>query len=140
MVSRRGPSAEEVAFAKCGGLVFELIETQSGWTHHSDHIEAHGPGLHHVGFWVPEFAAELEKISALGLEVVMAPPDAPAPLAGRPVSAVVSETDKLPDLDRPPPLRRSSPSLIPRVENTHFALELLDINFAVDYQGLKLDP
>jgi Glyoxalase/Bleomycin resistance protein/Dioxygenase superfamily len=136
-----GPVSAEVAFAKCGGLVFELIETQSGRTHHSDHIEAHGPGLHHVGFWVRNLAAELEKVSALGLEVVMAPPDAPAPLAGRPVSAVVSETDKLPDLG---PTAAAAP-LVAFFDttrgNTHFALELLDINFAIDYQGLNtFDP
>jgi hypothetical protein len=114
-----------------------LIETRVGRTHHSEHIKKHGPGLHHVAFWVRDVASELKKVSALGLEVVMAPLDAPAPLAGRPVSAVISHEDRLPDLSN---VAANAPvvAFLDTIRgDTHFALELLDLKFASDYRGLN---
>jgi len=41
-----------------GGVVLELIETREGRTHHLEHIETRGAGLHHLGFWVRDLAAD----------------------------------------------------------------------------------
>jgi methylmalonyl-CoA/ethylmalonyl-CoA epimerase len=133
-----GPVAANVAYGRCGGVVLELIETYEGRTHHLEHIESRGAGLHHLGFWVRDLAAELEKIDQLGLEVVMAPPSSPVPLTGRPVSAV------LPDASRVPEALESASGMVPLVSfldtilgNAHFALELMDARFAPYYQGLN---
>jgi methylmalonyl-CoA/ethylmalonyl-CoA epimerase len=125
-----GELGVRVAFARLGGTSLELIETRVGRTHHLEHVERRGGGLHHIAFWVRDLRTELAKAAGLGMEVVMAPASLSANLRGRQVSAVIRD---LPDsgavqvpeffafLDMP-------------AAGTHFALELLDAKFAEDYR------
>jgi catechol 2,3-dioxygenase-like lactoylglutathione lyase family enzyme len=137
-----GAISANVAFGKCGGVALELIETLSGRTHHRDHIDSRGAGLHHLAFWVRDLAKELEKIDPLGLEVVMAPPQAPGSLAGMPVSVTLPGGAGLPDTAAK--AAQDNPLVVfldMLTADAHFALELLDSRFASLYPGVNtFDP
>jgi catechol 2,3-dioxygenase-like lactoylglutathione lyase family enzyme len=116
-----------------GGTSLELIETQVGSTHHREHVDSRGAGLHHIAFWVHDLATELAKIDRLGLELVMSPSSLHPALRGRPVSAFLG-------------VGRGSVAIpeffafLDSVEETaHFGLELLDAKFAADYRALNGD-
>jgi catechol 2,3-dioxygenase-like lactoylglutathione lyase family enzyme len=121
-----------VAYARLGGTPLELIETRLGRTHHLEHLERRGAGLHHIAFWVSDLRTELRKVDSLGLEIVMAPASLQAGLGNRHVSAVVTGADAgsvpVPEVFAFLDLGRGQ---------THFALELLDARFAADYQRLN---
>ena len=128
--SDSGPVVVQVAFARLGGTSLELIETKVGRTHHREHVERRGAGLHHIAFWVRDLATELAKAPSLGLEVVTSPSRLHPELRDRPVSAIVQDPGAvgIPDyfafLDT---IRGSS----------HFGLELLDAKFAEDYRAMN---
>ncbi len=128
--SDSGPVVVQVAFARLGGTSLELIQTKVGRTHHREHVERRGAGLHHIAFWVRDLATELAKAPSLGLEVVTSPSRLRPELRDRPVSAIVQEPGSvgIPDyfafLDT---VRGSS----------HFGLELLDAKFAEDYRAMN---
>ena len=128
--SDSGPVVVQVAFARLGGTSLELIETKVGRTHHREHVEGRGAGLHHIAFWVRDLATELAKAPSLGLEVVTSPSRLRPELRDRPVSAIVQDpgTVGIPEyfafLDT---VRGSS----------HFGLELLDAKFAEDYRAMN---
>ncbi len=44
-----------------GGLQIELIHVVEGHSAHSEFLEQHGPGVHHVGFYVEDLEAEIAK-------------------------------------------------------------------------------
>ena len=54
------------ALAWQGELQFELIEPLDGESIFSDHLSAHGEGLHHVGKYVPDHAAAVAGALAAG--------------------------------------------------------------------------
>jgi methylmalonyl-CoA/ethylmalonyl-CoA epimerase len=58
------------AFAWQGELQFELIEPLGGPSIFSDHLEAHGEGLHHVGTFVPDHAAAVAAARAEGFDLI----------------------------------------------------------------------
>lgn len=46
-----------------GDTQVELIESVRGQSIYAEHLESHGPGLHHVAFLVPDFDAVLEGLA-----------------------------------------------------------------------------
>jgi methylmalonyl-CoA/ethylmalonyl-CoA epimerase len=58
------------AMAWQGDLQFELIEPLAGPSIFSDHLAAHGEGLHHVGKYVPDHAQAVAQAIAAGFEPI----------------------------------------------------------------------
>jgi methylmalonyl-CoA/ethylmalonyl-CoA epimerase len=58
------------AFAWQGELQFELIEPLGGPSIFSDHLEAHGEGLHHVGTFVPDHGTAVAAALAEGFDLI----------------------------------------------------------------------
>ncbi len=61
-----------LVFAYSGKQQIELIEEKSQrapiyW----DHLESHGPGLHHIGFFVPDIDAKLKLVENLGVDILL---------------------------------------------------------------------
>ncbi len=52
------------------GPSLEIIAPLSGRSVFSEFLDAHGPGLHHLGYFVPSLAEERERLVALGLQEV----------------------------------------------------------------------
>jgi hypothetical protein len=119
-----------VAFARLGGTSLELIETKVGQTHHREHLERRGAGLHHVAFWVRDLATELAKAPSLGLEIVTSPSQLLPALRDRPVSAIVHDHGGV-------AIPQYFAFLDTMSGSTHFGLELLDAKFADDYRALN---
>lgn len=59
-----------MGFGRSGPIEIELIEVISGESPHSEVLEKHGEGVHHVRFRVDDLDAPLEKLKALGFEVI----------------------------------------------------------------------
>ncbi|GAB4325484.1 MAG: VOC family protein [Promethearchaeota archaeon] len=57
-----------LAFA--GGVQIELVEVVEGRSVHSEFLEAGNEGLHHLGVFVEDLDAELEKYAAAGCDVL----------------------------------------------------------------------
>lgn len=57
-----------LAFSRQGPVRLELIQGPPG----TPHDPANGTGLHHLGYWVDDPAAETERLLAQGWELVMA--------------------------------------------------------------------
>lgn len=69
----RGRGADctlKVAVNNAGPVEVELIQVLSGETPHSEHLKAHGEGLHHVRFRVQEIDAKLAELEAAGYRSV----------------------------------------------------------------------
>lgn len=60
-----------IVFAYSGKLQIELIEekSQRAAVYH-DHLNNHGQGLHHLGFFIPDLDAKLKSVEQLGLEIL----------------------------------------------------------------------
>lgn len=61
-----------LVFVYSGKQQIELVEEKSQrapiyW----DHLESHGPGLHHLGFYVPDLDAKLKIVEELGLDILL---------------------------------------------------------------------
>jgi methylmalonyl-CoA/ethylmalonyl-CoA epimerase len=71
--SHRGAPADYAAHLSIGYLrdtQIELVEPLRGENLYSEFLAARGPGLHHVAFDVPDFAASLAALAAGGLELL----------------------------------------------------------------------
>lgn len=70
--SVRGEAVEytlKFGYSKIGPLTLELVETLEGRTVYQEFLEAHGEGIHHIGFPTPlPFDEELEKWRKNGIE------------------------------------------------------------------------
>ena len=69
----RGKTADcrlKVAINKSGPIEIALIEVVEGETTPSEHLSAHGEGLHHVRFEVDDIDAKLGELQAAGFETV----------------------------------------------------------------------
>ena len=69
----RGRSADcvlKLAVNRSGPVEIELIEVIEGETPHSEHLAAHGEGLHHVRFRVDDLDATLPGLEAAGYTTV----------------------------------------------------------------------
>ena len=67
---RRADCRLKVAVSEGGPVEIELIQVLEGDTPHSEHLRAHGEGLHHVRFRVPELDARLRELEANGFTTV----------------------------------------------------------------------
>ncbi|MDQ1629495.1 MAG: methylmalonyl-CoA/ethylmalonyl-CoA epimerase [Actinomycetota bacterium] len=54
------------ALAWKGDVQFELVQPLSGPSIFTDHLEAHGEGLHHIGVYVPDHARAVAEVRAQG--------------------------------------------------------------------------
>jgi methylmalonyl-CoA/ethylmalonyl-CoA epimerase len=63
-----------LGFATLGQVEIELIQILEGDSMHLQFLREHGEGLHHVGFFVKDFAAKLEQAQAMGLQVLQKDP------------------------------------------------------------------
>jgi len=68
------PGKVKLCFADLGGVQLELIEPVQGRIFHSQHLDEHGEGLHHLGFYVDDVDAEAEKVVAAGGSVLSSMP------------------------------------------------------------------
>ena len=60
-----------LAFAYSGKLQIELIEEKSQRAAiYKDHLDSHGQGLHHLGFFIPDLDTKLKIVEQLGLEIL----------------------------------------------------------------------
>jgi catechol 2,3-dioxygenase-like lactoylglutathione lyase family enzyme len=59
-----------LAFFRMGQVAVELIEPLDGPSTWRDHLETHGPGVHHIAFQVPSMDQALAHLSAHRIEVV----------------------------------------------------------------------
>lgn len=74
VMTGQGKFTLKVAFADLGGLEIELIEVGAGRPIHTDFLEAHGEGLHHVAYDVTDLkerVADLEKQGVKPLQYAM---------------------------------------------------------------------
>jgi catechol 2,3-dioxygenase-like lactoylglutathione lyase family enzyme len=82
----------KLAVNRTGPVEVELIEVLEGHTTHSEHLDTHGAGLHHVRFRVSGLDDRLEELAGAGFEpifikrfapgVAFAYVELPAPLGG----------------------------------------------------------
>ncbi len=69
----RGRSADctlKVAVNRSGPIEIELIQVLEGEAPHSEHLRAHGEGLHHVRFRVVDLDEKLEALGREGFETI----------------------------------------------------------------------
>jgi methylmalonyl-CoA/ethylmalonyl-CoA epimerase len=59
-----------MGFGRSGPVEIELIEVVSGESPHREMLERHGEGIHHIRFRVQDLDAPIEKLEALGFEVI----------------------------------------------------------------------
>ena len=70
----RGRPAEAsivIALGDMRGTELELIQPLSPGSFWSDHLQTHGPGLHHICFMVPEFEPVMKHFRANGMEPII---------------------------------------------------------------------
>jgi methylmalonyl-CoA/ethylmalonyl-CoA epimerase len=60
------PYRMKLALATVGNMWYELIEPLDGPTTYHEFLEAHGEGLHHLGYFVDDIDAEIERMANLG--------------------------------------------------------------------------
>lgn len=60
----------KIAMANAGAVQVELIQILEGDSIHSDFLESHGEGLHHVGFFVRDLKERLASAREAGIEVL----------------------------------------------------------------------
>jgi len=60
-----------ISLGYAGELQLELIQPVSGPTIHAEFLERHGPGLHHVCFYVEDLDAACAAAEAAGVPVLM---------------------------------------------------------------------
>ena len=60
----------KIAWNRSSPIEIELIEVLEGDTSHSEHLRAHGEGLHHVRFRVDDLDARLDVLREAGFDVV----------------------------------------------------------------------
>jgi catechol 2,3-dioxygenase-like lactoylglutathione lyase family enzyme len=63
-----------LAFATLGQVELELIQILEGDSFHLEFLRKHGEGIHHLGFFVRDFAAKLEQAKAMGFELLQRDP------------------------------------------------------------------
>jgi len=68
------PVKVRLAFAPLGPVTLELIQPVEGRVFHSGFLEAHGEGLHHLGFYVDDIEGEVANLLAQGARVLSEAP------------------------------------------------------------------
>jgi methylmalonyl-CoA/ethylmalonyl-CoA epimerase len=70
ILGRRADCRLKHAVNQAGPVEIELIQVLEGETPHSEHLQAHGEGLHHVRFRVDGLDARLRDLEARGFTTV----------------------------------------------------------------------
>lgn len=65
------PCTLKIAFGNLGNVLFEVIQPLDGRSLHREFLERNGEGIQHLGFVVPDLRADLAKLRANGLRIVM---------------------------------------------------------------------
>ena len=60
----------KVGSAQSGDVQIELIQPVEGESVYAEFLSTHGEGLHHLGFIVSDFDAEMAKLTALGIKPI----------------------------------------------------------------------
>ncbi|GGO82758.1 VOC family protein [Nonomuraea cavernae] len=96
-----GPASSRVAFARLADTAIELVEPHDGRTRTSAWLDEHGPGIHHLAFWVDDLDLA---VAALGdsAEVTYSPAGRRPGTAPR-VSAVLRGHGTPPHAPEPAP-------------------------------------
>jgi methylmalonyl-CoA/ethylmalonyl-CoA epimerase len=68
---QRGDCTLRLAVNNSGPIEIELIEVVAGETTHSEHLERHGEGLHHVRFRVDDLEPKVAALEAEGYRTVL---------------------------------------------------------------------
>ena len=68
------PVKVRLAFASLGSIQLELIQPVEGRIFHSEFLDVHGEGLHHLGFYVDDVNAEADNLVKQGARVLSTMP------------------------------------------------------------------
>jgi len=68
------PLKARLAFTSLGPVQLELIQPVEGRIFHSEFLDKHGEGLHHLGFFVDDFEGEVNNLLAQGAKVLSSGP------------------------------------------------------------------
>lgn len=68
---REGETRLRLGICRSGAVEIELVEVLEGDWPTVDHIDRHGPGLHHVRFVVDDLDAKSEQMRAVGFREVL---------------------------------------------------------------------
>ena len=63
-----------MAFAYLGPVQIELVQCTEGWIFQSRFLDTWGEGLHHLGFYVDDLDAQVEKLVAKGAKLFVHDP------------------------------------------------------------------
>ncbi len=72
--SEGNPLEMKLAFAYMGDLELELIEVVKGKILHSEFLEEHGEGLHHLGCFVDDVDGAATDLAEQGVEIMLQRP------------------------------------------------------------------
>jgi hypothetical protein len=61
----------QLAFARVGNMVYELIQVLQGKTIYEDFMEEHGEGIHHLGYEILDLATWTKTYGKLGIAPIM---------------------------------------------------------------------
>ena len=68
---REGGARLRLGICQSGAVEIELVEVLEGEWPTAEHIERHGPGLHHVRFVVDDLGSESSRMQAAGFSEVL---------------------------------------------------------------------
>jgi methylmalonyl-CoA/ethylmalonyl-CoA epimerase len=69
------PSASarlRLAYGRYGGMTLEFVEPRDADSTYAVFLDRHGPGVHHLGFWVPDLPRAVQGALELGGQVTSA--------------------------------------------------------------------
>ena len=61
----------QLAFARAGNMVYELIQVLQGKTIYEDFMKDHGEGIHHLGYEISDLATWTEAYGKVGIASIM---------------------------------------------------------------------
>jgi hypothetical protein len=61
----------QLAFARVGNMVYELIQVLRGRTIYEDFMEEHGEGIHHLGYEISDLATWTKAYGKVGIAPIM---------------------------------------------------------------------
>lgn len=61
----------QLAFARVGNIVYELIQVLEGKTIYEDFMNEHGEGIHHLGYEISDLAKWTQAYKEVGIEPIM---------------------------------------------------------------------
>ena len=61
----------KIAWTTIGGIELELIEPQDATSIYAEHLESHGPGVHHVMFGTGDYGGTVAALDGCGVERIL---------------------------------------------------------------------